>query len=829
MSENIIELSVTESNALRAKLGLKPLKINKPSDPATTNKSEDLSLSISESNALRQKLGLKPLNTNPNDGSGQQGRKASEAIHAPAQNTTEEDRIKERIAEAKLKREVEAGIAKFKQEPNEGDTNLDALSWADRMRAQSLTAGSNSETGTKEKKKKRSRGGKDKDVSANYTDAEFDQQNLTVAHNTSDFDAGTTTVLTLADKSILEAEEDGVNALENVNMSESATFHDNLKRKRMVEMGLGHAGGYAGYDDDEFEELGGSQMILGIDSSTRGEGGPGDSQGGKKRTGFKLGGTIVESKEEEPESDLFAAFKGKSVSLASSGQNGSMHQADFLSYEEEMAMGINVISKDEIERKRKKKEKKLLKKLKKDKKRSRKERKGNGMDHEDQDDQDQEQEQFSKATTSAEVEEDTHVQGTTLLEELAAASKLGNKKRRRRKRRVEVDSDESEDDRGAQKNSPEMATQEDVEMKDEDEAIQEKRKDKFHDIMEKGNRRTQSIFAAKDESKKRNSGKSDELEEVEDDAFLSAAISKARRLRRLRELNSKSNSDGNVTEVKSIQSKGANAVVEALKSMKKSDDNIVAENASNGEGKITFELGTTTEFTRALRAQPIKPDGSNQNQNKEVSAAAQPVKAPAMEKIEVEDVTMEEAEEDKNDNKQTFEELADQVEEEDTMGALGSTGTTAGMGRGMSAFLDMLKQTGEITGKSAGREELRGRAKDEKTYDDYAPLDLKNVVKLDTTGLRAKRPDKDIEFANREIKLEYRDEHGRLLTRKEAYRQLCYQFHGHGSSKKKEEKRLQQIEREQHERSANTGTTGTLGALKATQKATGKAFVLHKT
>ena len=83
---------------------------------------------------------------------------------------------------------------------------------------------------------------------------------------------------------------------------------------------------------------------------------------------------------------------------------------------------------------------------------------------------------------------------------------------------------------------------------------------------------------------------------------------------------------------------------------------------------------------------------------------------------------------------------------------------------------------------------------------------------------------------DREIKLEYRDDHGRLLTRKEAYRQLCYQFHGHGSSKKKEEKRLQQIEREQTERSINSQSlSGTLGALKATQKASGKAFVIHKT
>merc|ERR1712159_520823 len=98
--------------------------------------------------------------------------------------------------------------------------------------------------------------------------------------------------------------------------------------------------------------------------------------------------------------------------------------------------------------------------------------------------------------------------------------------------------------------------------------------------------------------------------------------------------------------------------------------------------------------------------------------------------------------------------------------------------------------------------------------------------------------DKDKDFANREVKLEYRDKHGRLLTPKEAFRDLCYQFHGHGASKKKEEKKLKQIAREQAEArmasrqvsAARDGTAaGTLGALKATQKATGKAFIVHKT
>ena len=68
-----------------------------------------------------------------------------------------------------------------------------------------------------------------------------------------------------------------------------------------------------------------------------------------------------------------------------------------------------------------------------------------------------------------------------------------------------------------------------------------------------------------------------------------------------------------------------------------------------------------------------------------------------------------------------------------------------------------------------------------------------------------------------------------MLTRKEAFRDLSYHFHGYGSGKRKEEKKLAQIAREQAEArlAAQTGTT--LAALQATQQATGKAYVVHKT
>jgi U4/U6.U5 tri-snRNP-associated protein 1 len=860
MSEEVIDLSIGETNKLRKELGLKPLVINNnnnnninnttsnarhhPSSSSSSN-AEEQSISIQESNALRSSLGLPPLRTSA---PAENGRKSSTAIHAPPQNTQKESLVKERIMEAKLKREVQAGIRKLQKEAEdkqlEDPKEEEALTWAERMRqtsAQPITVQKNtsrapsstpSNAPSTTRRADNARSSKKQD----YTDSEFEQQNLTVDHNTSDFEMGSTTVLTLKDKSILEAEEDleEGNELINVNLAESLLAKDNLKRKRMMEMGTGHAGGYAGYDDDEFEELGGTQaMTLGINHSNKEqEGLDHDGKEGSK-SGFKLAGRIENVQErEQKDSDLFASLKGRSVSLVSDQKEG-VHQTDFMSYEEEAALGLGGIgySKEEMEKRRKKKEKKLMKKLKKEN-RSRKEREIEGAD----DDHDEiGEDQVALAVTASAAGKG--MQGSSLIEELQASSNTKGKKRRQRKRRRDVDSDDSEDDGGKDSEPirpPTESNDADAEMIDKDETIkdetmQQTRKNKFHSIMEKGNQRSQAVFQSRNqENEKRNAPMvvTEDFDEVDDDAFLSAAISKARRLRRLRELNADNKGD-----LAGVEAKGANAVVQALKSIEMNRNK--AKLVENDSGKITFELGTTKEFTRALRAQPVKQDDPKNAESKVVSVSV-PVSdsedAHVVSKMPVEVVSIEETEKDENENHQTLEELADQVEEDSgNAGAFESTESAVGVGRGMSAFLGMLKQTGEVAGKSAGKEELRGRAKDEKTYDDYAPLDLKKVVKIDTTDLRGRPHEKDVELANREVKLEYRDDHGRLLTRKEAYRQLCYQFHGHGSSKRNEEKRLQQIEREQAERSANNGISGTLGALKATQKATGKAFVLHKT
>lgn len=82
------------------------------------------------------------------------------------------------------------------------------------------------------------------------------------------------------------------------------------------------------------------------------------------------------------------------------------------------------------------------------------------------------------------------------------------------------------------------------------------------------------------------------------------------------------------------------------------------------------------------------------------------------------------------------------------------------VGRGMASTLSLLQGSGELR----RTDELAGRAKDSRQYDPSS------------TDLG--------------VKLEYRDEFGRKLTQKEAFRQLSYKFHGYGPSQKKKEKRL---------------------------------------
>ena len=845
--DKVLEISIEETNALRLKLGLKPLRTSReaPSAPAATEAAAassgnpELNLSINESNALRQKLGLAPLRSTSNAG---EGKSARTAIHAPPPTTSKEEEVKKRLEAQKLKRKVQAGIQALKDEEKaEKSSKASAKDWAQQMLA-SKSKQPQAKGLPKEAKKQ------------SYNSSEFDGQNLHVTHAASELEANQTTVLTLADVDLTAANQDD-NQLENVNLTEGAYIQDNLREKRKAELGAGSAGGYAGYDDDEFEELGGSQRPgRGIKSD----------EAGSQRKGFALSqvveGTLKNTQASLGKSDLFASEDGRAISLSTSSQKA---ETDFMTLEEEesnVAL-MGGLTKEELEKKRKKKEKKLKKKMKKMKK--------SKLSKEEKD---------MERDGSDEKEPHNSKEKSSLLNDLEGMSAADTKRRKRQKRRRTAESSDEESDEekttiafkgtnnrmvtGSKGVSSESLRQKEV-KEDEDEQRIKKRKAKFNEIMEKGNERTKAAFQkgkmdtsiGDGKTAKRIDNESHVKEEEADDAILDAALSKAKRLQRLRKLQKKTAGKKEADGAK----RGADAVVQAIRSMPVQQNDATMDQKTNANGntsRISFEIDATKEFTRALRAKatqtvpeleskppapeleskppaPVSTETIVQENTKTVKSEIEP--------MEVETVNTKE-ENDQHEG-ESLAELSKRIEP-DTEQAFGTTGSTVGVGRGLSNVLSMLKSTGEIS-KSAAREELRGRSKDARTYEDYEALDLKKVVRLDTSGMSGNVHAKDLEFANREIKLEWRDEHGRLLTRKEAYRNLCYQFHGHGSSKKNEERKLKQIERERAERSnaaKQVGGTGvgdgandkdrdrnsTLGALKATQRATGKAFVLHK-
>ena len=728
-------------------------------------------------------------------------------IHAPPPTDAQTLRAAaDRIQSAKDKRILEEKLDQWKKEGDYGGSES-ALDFASKMMLQSAKS-TEKDAGENKKKKRKKKSSKTTTISSlsiptadeeeneeqsnnnhkSYTSS--DLTGLKVAHDASAFQSGQTTILTLSDQPILNMDSDKNKAtglssaqeeLTNVNMMDDSNALENLKRKREIELGAGRAGGYAGFDDSEFEEYGGVEGgLLGL----------APANGGKKAgKGFALGQdgkALIDTQTKKQ--DLFSSLAGNAISLES--RYGKTIASDFISADE---MNTDVSEQAEKEKKR---QMKLLEKMrKKDKKRAKKEKKRN-----------------KRSTTLDESEDedengglgnDIGVSGGSLLESLeATAVKQEMRKKRRRDGGVLDTGDVANGDIAP--DGGEEPT---------DEQILKERRSKFDRIMEKGKARTDRAFQS---STPPNNEKTVAMEapDEEDDAFLNAALSKARRIQRLKELN------GGSAQSKVKTEKGEDAVLKAMEDMKKVEATAVPSHTVSSGG-ITFENDEMQEFTRALRARADQVKRAPEK-SRGVTVVASTKKKESVNIKQEEDGVVEDVD---------MEELANEMQENEDntteeQGGFDATAGTAPIGRGMSNFLSFLKQTGEIK-QHATREEMRGRAKDKRTYEDYDHLNLQQVVKINTDNAQQK----DIELANREIKLEYRDEHGRLLTRKEAYREMCYQFHGHGASKKNQERKLKQIEREREEAqlASRQGKIGTLGALKATQKATGKAFIIHKT
>ncbi|KAG0321421.1 hypothetical protein BGZ99_003933 [Dissophora globulifera] len=198
-------------------------------------------MSIAEANALRAKLGLKPLKEGPSSTQVAEDNLKRQR-QEEAQKARDED-IKKKIAKARTKRELNKvvtgkGLGEA-SDGEEGDDAEDVYKWTMKNRS-------------KEKERQAAAAARREKELQELDEAslqEYDEDQLAglrVGHDLSDFQEGEERILTLKDSTILENEKDG-DELVNIQLSEQERREknqENLKKKNRPV--------YSGFDDDEF-------------------------------------------------------------------------------------------------------------------------------------------------------------------------------------------------------------------------------------------------------------------------------------------------------------------------------------------------------------------------------------------------------------------------------------------------------------------------------------------------------------------------------------------------------------------------------------------------
>ncbi|KAG0212336.1 hypothetical protein BGX28_006480 [Mortierella sp. GBA30] len=200
----------------------------------------EISASIEETNALRAKLGLKPLKVGPETSSAQQAEDNLKQKQEEDAKKVREDAIKNKIAKSKNKRELNRVIAgKGLGEASDEDDTDDVHKWTMKSR-------------NKEKERQAAaaaRREKELQELDEAYQAEYDESQLSglrVGHDVSEFAEGEERILTLKDSTILENEEEG-DELINIQLSEKQKLEKNLDNKKKKNRPV-----YSAYDDDEF-------------------------------------------------------------------------------------------------------------------------------------------------------------------------------------------------------------------------------------------------------------------------------------------------------------------------------------------------------------------------------------------------------------------------------------------------------------------------------------------------------------------------------------------------------------------------------------------------
>lgn len=731
----------------------------------TVEKNGEISMSIEETNRVRAALGLKPLSLGP--------KKKDENVVNLQKTSDQVDEERERaelqkkLAQSKRKRELTQKLAgQSIGEQLKASASTSALDWVKQSRSKVDDAAAEAK--------------KSKQKTAKQAAAESEEYSasalagMVVGHDIKSFEEGDEVVLTLKDSRVLAQDGNELNdeqdELMNVELSERDRRHAEKQRAQRAMMPA-----YTGFDDDEFIQMGGSsgrmkkpaRLLSQYDDED-------DRKATQQAQRFTLdasgGTTVVASDATNAADDL--DNEGAVVSLA-------MDKTKSID---------EYYTQEEIDAQFSKKKGKKLRKKKKVR-----------------------QQQISE---EEEAGGETGESAASLVQQLEAeALKNASKDRGRRRRRVEEDDNDAFDSKQS--------------------GIEEENLLRFQEARERANATASSALQAMTGTKKKRRPVALDDDDVFDDAMdmeLSASLAQTRRLAQLKEKThvAAESSSGTVVTPSVVTSEdriaalvsqtiGAeSAITDVTSSLAASSSSSTNNTKPQAVGHVfgatlqdletsskTVVFNEATDFETRLKNameqrnaqfQAATVEAATQVGRQAESAAAASTQSTANRHANDGDEEMKGQDEGDNED--------DDEEEETKDGEVWGEEQPL-VGSGMAATLALLRKTGDL--RETRVERQAGRANDARDRNVDEELKVKDGVKLD-----------------------YRDEFGRLLTKKEAFRLLSYKFHGHEPGKKKKEKRLKQLkeELEAQKMLSGEGSTKMMKVLEKKQKISKQAHVV---
>ncbi len=258
-------------------------------------------------------------------------------------------------------------------------------------------------------------------------------------------------------------------------------------------------------------------------------------------------------------------------------------------------------------------------------------------------------------------------------------------------------------------------------------------------------------------------------DDEEDDSDLFASLARARKIAKRKAQSDKTMGiDGNVIknsvdDIAKYAAKSRNETKELQEGKRTSYNNVAVQNVEETQdatGSLIDDniVSTTTEFTKNI-SRALKNQETDRKQNFHEPKSQLEDGKMVIDKDPSDALTFKKPAP-VTTKKRTRDSVHEILQREEVQEAKKNS---------LGATLSLLRNQGEFSEKSSV---LVGRKNDIKGRDDMASVN--------------KPGDR--------IKLEYRDDQGRLLTPKEAFRQLSYRFHGIEPSKKTKEKRERQLQ-----------------------------------